>query len=136
VAATRLVCKSSGCGRRFRPRKGTRRVYCYDCRPERSPGGAASMSEAAAPVADRIDGPTAAAVRTELERAGQSGTVTAAVALRLAMALDDPGLGAAQVASMSAKLLQVMEPLARMGAQLPDEVDEFTARLAEKRASA
>jgi hypothetical protein len=121
------------CARKFTPRRGTNRVNCYQCRPERTQ--APLVAPAAAP-AGRIDGPTAVAVRTELERAGQSGTVTAAVALRLAMALDDPGLGAAQVASMSAKLLQVMEPLARMGAQLPDEVDEFTARLAEKRASA
>jgi hypothetical protein len=93
------------------------------------------VAPAAEPVG-RIDGPTAVAVRAELERAGQAGTVTAAVALRLAVALDDPGLAAAQVASMSAKLLQVMEPLARMGAQVPDEVDEFSARLAAKRASA
>lgn len=94
---------------------------------------------ASAPPAEpvgRIEGPTQAAVRVELERAGQSGTVTAAVALRLAAALDDPGLAAAQVASMSAKLLQVMEPLARMGVQVPDELDEFSRRLAEKRASA
>jgi hypothetical protein len=136
MAGTRRTCRTAGCSRQFTPRRGTRRVYCYECRPEKSAAGAESMSQAPpAPVA-RIEGPTQAAVRVELERSGQAGTVTAAVALRLAAALDDPGLAAAQVASMSAKLLQVMEPLARMGVQVPDEVDEFSARLAEKRASA
>src|SRR4051812_24539895 len=108
------------CARKFTPRRGTNRVNCYVCRPERTQ--APPVAPAREP-AGRIEGPTAVAVRAELERAGQSGTVTAAVALRLAAALDDPGLAGAQVASMSAKLLQVMEPLARMGAQVPDEVD-------------
>jgi hypothetical protein len=136
MAGTRRTCRTPGCRRQFTPRRGTRRVYCYECRPERAASGVESMSAPALEPAGRIDGPTALAVRAELERAEQAGTVTAAVALRLATALDDPGLAAAQVASMSAKLLQVMEPLARMGAQVPDEVDEFTRRLAEKRASA
>jgi hypothetical protein len=130
MAGTRLTCPK--CRRRFTPRRGTRRVNCYECSPERTQAGPV----AAAVPAVRVEGPTQVAVRVELERSGQSGTVTAAVALRLAAALDDPQLGAAQVASMSAKLLQVMEPLARMGAQVPDEVDEFSARLAAKRASA
>lgn len=131
MAIPQIRCRK--CGRKFTPRRGTRRVNCYVCRPERTQAG--PVAAAAEPVG-RIEGATAVAVRAELERAGQSGTVTAAVALRLAVALDDPGLAAAQVASMSAKLLQVMEPLARMGVQVPDEVDEFSARLAEKRASA
>jgi hypothetical protein len=129
VAVPQVRCRK--CGRKFTPRRGTRRVNCYECRPERTQ----AAEQSAAPVSV-LEGATAAAVRAELERSGQAGTVTAAVALRLAVALDDPGLAAAQVASMSAKLLQVMEPLARMGVQVPDEVDEFSARLAAKRATA
>jgi hypothetical protein len=134
--ATRKICKSDGCRRRFTPRRGTRREYCYECRPERTQAAAEAPADVQQAAPRRLDGPMAVVVRAELERAGQLETVTGGVALRLASALDDPNLGAAQVASISTKLLAVMEPLARLGPQVPDEVDEFTRRLAEKRASA
>jgi hypothetical protein len=133
--ATRKICKSDGCRRRFTPRRGTRREYCYECRPERTQDVVEAPAESAPPPR-RLDGPIATTVRAELGRACQLATVTGGVALRLASALDDPNLGAAQVASISAKLLAVMEPLAKLGPQVPDEVDEFSRRLAEKRASA
>jgi hypothetical protein len=76
------------------------------------------------------------AVRVELERLQQAGSVAAAVALRLARALDDPELGAAQVSSISAQLMRTLEPLAKLAPRPPDELDEFTKRLEQKRATA
>jgi hypothetical protein len=98
--------------------------------------GPESMSPPPADAGPPVDGEMTAAVRAELARLGQSTSIPGAVALRLARALDDPALGHAQVASLSDKLMKVLEPLLRDGPRPPDEVDEFTRRLQEKAASA
>jgi hypothetical protein len=131
--SARLTCpRPKGCGRKFTPRKGTRRVYCYVCRPEKITEGPESVETPPAGVI----GALAAAVQAELVRTRESDSVLGAVALRLAHALDDPLLGAAQVSSLSAQLIKIMEPIRTPAARPPDEVDEFTRRLLEKQAQA
>lgn len=102
------------------------------CRPEKAAAGPESMDAAG----ERPDGPLAVAVQAELERVKEAGSVIGAVAMRLARALDDPMLPAAQVASLSAQLMRTMEPIRTPAARPSDEVDEFTARLLEKQALA
>jgi predicted trehalose synthase len=82
------------------------------------------------------NGEIASAVGAELERLGQLGSVTGVIALKLARALDDPAIGAAQITSVSQRLLTTLEPLQKLAPREPDKVDEFTRRLLEKQASA
>ena len=129
--------KPKGCGRRFVPRRGTNRIYCFECKPERFKSGPESMSEPAASAAVPLRaGDTAAAVEAELERIGQAKSVAGTVALRLARSLDDPDLGAAQVSSISAQLLRTIEPLQERGPREPDVIDGFSQRLLLKLESA
>jgi hypothetical protein len=76
-------------------------------------------------------------VRGELERVDRLGTVAGAIAVRLAQRLDAVALTGSQAASLSAQLLKTMA-VAMEGTAAPvaDEVDEFTARLRDKRDSA
>jgi hypothetical protein len=139
AATKRKTCPKAkgGCGRQFTPERGTRREKCYECSPVRRSRPDGVPAAPAAPVAPLpTNGEIAAAVRAELERVGKLNTVPGAIALRLARTLDDPQLGAAQVASISDKLAKLMEPLTRGGPRVPDHVDEITRRIAEKRASA
>jgi hypothetical protein len=123
--SARIRCKT--CHRQFTRPNGSNRLNCETCRPPRvkAPTGPAP-----------VDGLLQQAVHLELERLQQAGSVAAAVALRLARALDDPELGAAQVSSISAQLMRTLEPLAKNAPRPPDELDEFTKRLEAKRASA
>ena len=133
MAAVRKICpRPKGCGKRFAPRRGTRRQFCYECRPERT----STPSDPGPPVALPTNGEMATAVTIELERLGQKASVTGVIALKLARALDDPSLGAAQITSVSQRLLATLEPLQKLAPREPDAVDEFTARLREKQASA
>lgn len=77
-----------------------------------------------------------AAVRAELERCRATRTLAGAIAVRLALALDDPDLGAAQVSSIAAQLGRTMEPLLKMAPREPDGLDDLAARAAAKRAAA
>lgn len=134
MANLRKTCpRPKGCGTKFTPRRGTRRIYCYACRPESTQSGPRSQP---APRALPTNGEMAAAVRAELERLEQVGTVAGAIALRLARSLDDPSLGAAQVSSVSAQLTRTLEPLQKRGPREPSVLDEFTRRIHEKQASA
>jgi hypothetical protein len=122
----RIRCKK--CRRQFTRPHGSNRLNCLTCRPPRG--------SAAPPVSAPADGDLQRAVRVELERLQQASSVAGAVALRLARSLDDPELGAAQVSSISAQLIRTLEPLAKGAPRPPDELDEFTRRLEEKRATA
>src|SRR5262245_23777566 len=134
MATRRKTCpKPKGCGRQFTPARGTRRLYCYECRPEKTVAGQASQAPTT-PLP--TNGEMAAAVRAELERVGKVGTVAGAIALRLARTLDDPALGAAQVASISDKLMKVMDPLTKGGPRKPDVIDAIQDRIADKQAEA
>jgi len=123
--AHQIRCKK--CRRQFTRPTGSSRLNCETCRPPR-----VKTPTVPAPA----DGLLQQAVRVELERLQQAGSVAAAVALRLARALDDPELGAAQVSSISAQLMRTLEPLAKLAPRPPDELDEFTKRLEQKRATA
>lgn len=136
MASLRKTCpRPKGCGRRFTPRRGTRRAYCYECHPERS-ATSTSPPEVGAAVPLLTNGEMATAVAAELERLGQKASVTGVIALKLARALDDPSLGATQITSVSQRLLATLEPLQKLAPREPDAVDEFTRRLLEKQASA
>lgn len=133
MAATRRTCKKKTCHNVFTPRRGTRRVFCYECRPERSVDGAASMVTVPPPPGDpsRTDGELQQAVRAELEHLGATGSVAGTVALRLARSLDDPNLGAAQVSSISAQLIRTLEPLQKKAPRDPDRTDQRVAAALE-----
>jgi hypothetical protein len=76
------------------------------------------------------------AVRAELDRCEALGSIEGMVALRLALTLDDSGLGAAQVSTISQQLLRTMEPIRRRAPRVPDKLDELSARIALKAAAA
>ncbi len=82
------------------------------------------------------DGPMVAAVRLELVRCRADRSVAGAVALRLAAALDDPQLGAAQVSSISAQLLKTLEPIQKSAPTEPDRLDDLAARAKARREAA
>jgi hypothetical protein len=124
MAALRRSCKT--CRKQFTPRRGTRRVNCYACRPERLASGPESMAVESVD-AVRFDGEMQQAVRVELERLAAVASVAGAVALRLARSLDDPALGAAQVSSISAQLIRTLEPLQKKAPREPDGMDRATA---------
>jgi len=88
-------------------------------------------------VADEpVPGPVETETLASLKKANRVHTVPGAIALRLARDLDGNALTGSQASSVSAQLLRTME-LALDGAPAePDEVDEFSARLRTKRASA
>lgn len=71
-----------------------------------------------------------AAVRAELERCRAVGSLAGAIALRLALTLDDPDLAASSVASLSAQLVRTLEPLQRAAPREPDELDDLAAQVA------
>lgn len=74
-----------------------------------------------------------AAVRAELERCRAVGSLAGAIALRLALSLDDPDLAASSVASLSGQLARTLEPLQRSAPREPDALDELAAQAARIR---
>ena len=74
-----------------------------------------------------------AAVRAELERCRAVGSLGGAIALRLALSLDDPDLAASSVASLSAQLVRTLEPLQRAAPRDLDDLDELAAEVAQIR---
>lgn len=78
------------------------------------------------------DGPMVSAVRADLERCGAVGSLAGAIALRLALTLDDPLLGASSVSAISAQLVKTMKPLQDAAPREPDRLDDLSARLAAK----
>jgi hypothetical protein len=128
----RRTCKKATCRKQFTPARGTRREYCYDCRPEKTSPGQVPAGPSAATEA----GPIEAAARAELERVDRLQTVAGQVAVRLARDLDSAALTGSQASSVSAQLLRTMEA-ATVGAPAePDEIDAFQAQLRVIRDSA
>lgn len=102
------------CGKRFRaPVARPREQRCPDHRPV-------------------PDGPIVAAVRAELESLDVLAMVEAALALRLALSLDDPKLAASSVSAMSGQLTKVLGGLRERAPRQPDRLDEIGQRLAAK----
>lgn len=73
-----------------------------------------------------------AAVRAELEALRASGSLEGAIALRLAMSLDDPDLAASSVSALAGQLARIVAGLRERAPRERDEVDELAARLASK----
>ena len=107
-------------------------MTCYTCRPERLTVGPESMS--APRPAER--GPVESATIAELERAERLQSVAGQVSVRLARDLDSAALTGSQASSLSAQLLRTMAAATDGAPPEPDEIDEFTRRAREKRASA
>jgi hypothetical protein len=80
-----------------------------------------------------VEGAMVAAVRAELERCRAVGSLGGAIALRLALSLDDPDLAASSVASLSAQLVRTLEPLQRAAPRELDDLDELAAEVAQIR---
>ena len=135
-ADLRKTCPKArgGCGKQFTPRRGTRREKCFECSPERTRSG--PEAEPAPPTPLGVDGETTAMIRAALVAAGHLNTVPGALAIRLARTLDDPRLGNAQVSGLVSQLAKITEPLMRDLPAEPDQVDEFTAAMRAKAASA
>lgn len=107
------------CGRRFRPPVADpEQVACPDHR-------SAVVLEVPTRTAPPVEGPMVAAVRAELERCRAAGSMAGAIALRLALTLDDPDLAAGSVASLSAQLVRTLEPLQRAAPREPDALDDL-----------
>lgn len=135
-ATTRKRCPKDrgGCGQQFTPRRGTRRVFCFACRPEKI---AAPPVEPELPAPPRlVEGEMTTKIRAELARLGQADSIPGVLALRLAQTLDDPRLSNAQVPGLVDKLAKILEPLIAAEEPEDDEVDEFTRRARERAESA
>ena len=109
--------------------KAPEETRCARCR-------VAVPAAAAAPVLVDEDGPMVAAVRLELERCRADRSVAGTVALRLARALDDPQLGAAQVSSISAQLLRTLEPIQKAAPPQADRLDDLAEKAKARREAA
>lgn len=120
------------CKKQFTPRRGNRRVTCFVCRPERLKTGPESMS---APTRAEC-GPVEAAAIAELERAERLQSLAGQISLRLARDLDSLAMTGSQASSLSAQLLKTVDAATGGAPAEPDEIDEFTRRAREKRASA
>lgn len=118
------VTDGVACGRQFRP--PVRDPKQDRCAEHRS---AVVLEVPRVPVGD---GAMVSAVRADLERCGAVGSLAGAIALRLALTLDDPGLGASSVSSISAQLVKTMKPLQDAAPREPDRLDDLSARLAAK----
>lgn len=119
------------CKRQFRPRKGTRRVYCETCRPPREQ---ASLEQLPPPT--DAPGPIETRVRAELELADRMKTVEAEVVLRLAREMDSARPTGSQLAALAPKLLAAKAEALRGVKLQTDKLDEVTARRLAKAASA
>ena|SRR6187549_115057 len=119
--AKRVRCKS--CGNQFTREQGSNRLNCTTCRPPRVQLTADSQLPAARE--PRAPGEIEIATRAELERAGRLVTVSGAIAVRLAHAMDDPALPEARLSSLASQLERTMER-ATAGVKAPP--DELTNR--------
>lgn len=125
----RVTCKT--CRKQFTRSTGSNRLNCEVCKPPRvlvPPTG-----EVPAAREPRAPGEIEVATRHELERAGRLVTVSGAIAVRLAHAMDDPALPEARLSSLASQLERTMER-ATAGVKAPP--DELTQRQARIRAVA
>lgn len=131
MADLRRVCP--GCKRRFRPTKGTRRLYCETCRPPRS-----RAADEAPPPAGGADivGPIEARLLADLQAHDRHETVDGLIALSVARDLDHdrvppqqkPSVGE-KLGKLRAKALEGTEPATH------DRLDELAERRRAREAS-
>lgn len=123
------------CKRQFRPRKGTRRLYCETCRPPRE--RALADVDPIGPDIPTAPGRIEARALAELTQAGRHETLEAEVVLHLARQLDQGKHTGSQTAALVARLLDA-RGAAMHGAAPPvlDVVDELAAQRERKAATA
>jgi len=129
MADLRKVCP--GCKRRFRPAKGTRRLYCETCRPSRV------KPDEPPPEPSGEAGPIEAQVRAELEAVDRQATVEGLIALSVAGDIDSGRVAPAQKPGVGQKLA-VLLAAALEGTKRPepDRLDELAEARARRAASA
>jgi hypothetical protein len=91
-------CKKPGCGNRFTRPQGTRRVYCYQCRPEAPKVVQFPGEQFAQPIDAEEDGPLTKLTREALEEGGVLNTWQGAAAMALAKLIDTGKHGASGAA--------------------------------------
>lgn len=109
-------CKK--CSQRFTRPQGTNRLYCYDCRPERTKVVPFPGEQFAKPNDDQEDGPLTALVKKELEEAGVLETWQGESAVALAKLIDTGKHGASGAAGTIKALREAM------GVALADSSEE------------
>lgn len=120
------------CKRQFRPRKGTRRLYCETCRPPRERELAPSPP-VVLPGGGGEPGPIEAASVTELEMAGRLATVEGQLVVRLAREADRVSVGGTQLSAVADRLLKAKEAALAGVAPPGDMVDELRERRRARR---
>ena len=73
-----------------------------------------------------------AATRLELEALQAAGSLEGAIALRLALSLDDPDLAASSVSALAGQLARTMASVRERAPRQPDALDELAARAGRK----
>lgn len=131
MADLRRICPD--CRRRFRPAKGTRRLYCETCRPSRVKPDDPAPVLAGPGAPGWTPAPIEARTLAELTQRDRADTLEAAVMLRLARELDSGKLSGAALATVSARLFETRQ-MAFEGTTPPerDRLDELAAIRAAK----
>ena len=132
MADLRKTCP--GCKRRFRPAKGTRRLWCTDCKPSRT-----LAADEAAPVVlgpgspGWIPGPIESRALADLTAVDRLDTVEGQLTIRLAREIDGGRLTGAALASLGKQLLESKRQ-ATAGTRAPerDAIDELADARARK----
>jgi hypothetical protein len=133
VADRRIRCSVKTCRRQFTPARGTRRTRCYECSPEKAKTGSETVADV--PTLPLPVGEVERSVRARLEVLGDTASLLAVAAVRLAQDIDATPRGKG-TGPMVAQLIKTMEPLERLAPPPQDEVSEFEQRAAERRRAA
>lgn len=119
----RLRCKE--CGNKFTRPLGTRRLYCFDCRPTQAEIG---LTVVPTPIAQGGEG-VEAATRAELAAAGQEGSALGVAALVAANQIDTGGLRGMQLATLLKQWAELLKAaLADVAQDTTDELDLLRQR--------
>lgn len=122
-------CKK--CGEKFSRPMGTRRLYCFGCRPARTDDGLMIVQPIPVPEAEQVEGP----LRRELDDAGLLSTSGAAALIILARQLDGGTLRGMQLSSVHKEFREARERLFPPPAETdegPDELELLRARRGDR----
>jgi hypothetical protein len=119
----RLRCKE--CGQKFTRPHGTRRLYCFDCRPATAEIGLHVVPSPIAQQGESVEART----RAELTTKGQEQSALGAAALVAANQIDTGGLRGMQLAALLKQWADLLEKaLADAPAESADELDILRQR--------
>lgn len=99
----RLRCKD--CGQKFTRQQGTRRLYCYDCRPAATEAGLHVVPSPIVQAGESVESRT----RAELQAAGRLETALGAATLVAANQIDTGGLRGMQLAVLLKQWSELLE---------------------------